>query len=172
MGASSNLINRRGVLVSGAAAAAALSLPAGAIQPDLAPPGELFALGVQFARLRRRCARQGRRVRQLAAQVEDLAMARNVRPVGHSKRHNAARDALRDEVGYHGAWARWSASADEIAALIDRIALHPARSIDDMLIKYETLQWSLLDDGAMFDTAVRRQVVAFRRDLVALAGSR
>ena len=47
-----------------------------------------------------------------------------------------------------------------------------ARSIDDMVIKYEALQWSLLDDGAVFDTAVRRQVVAFRRDLVALAGSR
>ena len=96
---------------------------------------------------------------------------RDVRPVGRSKRHNAALDAVRAEVGYHAVWARWSASADEIAALIDRIARHPARSIDDMLVKYEALQWSLLDDGTVFDTAVRRHVVAFRRDLVALAAS-
>ena len=108
----------------------------------------------------------------LAARVEDLAMARDVRPVGRSKRHRAALDAVREKVGYHAAWARWSASADELAVLIDRIARHPARSIDDMLVKYEALQWSLLDDGALFDRAVRRQVVAFRRDLVALAGSR
>ena len=171
MNTSSSLINRRRVLLSGAAAAVALSLPAGAVQPDSAPPSELLALGVQFARLRGRCARQRRRVRQFAARVEDLAMERGIRPVGHGKRHNAVRDALRDEIGYHTAWARWSASADEIAALIDRIGRHPARSIDDIIIKYDALQWSLLDDGAMFDTAVRRQVIAFRRDLVALAGS-
>jgi hypothetical protein len=41
-----------------------------------------------------------------------------------------------------------------------------------MIIKYEALQWSLLDDSAVFDGAMRRQVVAFRRDLAALAGSR
>ena len=108
----------------------------------------------------------------LAARVEDLAMARGIGRVGAGRRHNAALDAVRAEVGYHAAWARWSASADDIAVLIDRIARHPARSIDDMLVKYEALQWSLLDDGALFDTAVRRQVVAFRRDLVALAASR
>jgi hypothetical protein len=172
MGASSSLVNRRGVLLSGAAAVAAVSLPAGAIQPHSAPPSELFALGIEFARLRRRCARQGRRVRQLAARVEDLALLRDVRLVGRDKRQTAALDTIREKVGYHVAWARWSASVDEIAVLIDRIARHPARSIDDMIIKYEALQWSLLDDGAMFDTAVRRQVVAFRRDLAAFAGSR
>ena len=172
MAGSSSLINRRGVLLSGVAAAAALSLPAGAAQPDSTPPSELLALDAEFSRLRRRCARQGCRVRQLAAQAEDLAMSRGLPSVGRGKRHNAARDALRDEVGYHTAWARWSASVDEIAALIDRIARHRARSIDDMIVKYEALQWSLLDDGALFDRMARRQVVAFRQDLVALAGSR
>ena len=172
MSVSSSLINRRGVLLSGAAAVAAVSLPAGAVQPDLAPPSELLALGVEFARLRRRCARQGHRVRQLAAQAEELAASRGIGRVGAGRRQTAALDTIREKVGYHVAWARWSASVDEIAVLIDRIARHPARSIDDMIIKYEALQWSLLDDGAMFDTAVRRQVVAFRRDLAAFAGSR
>ena len=82
MSVSSSLIDRRGVLLNGAAAVAALSLPAGAVQPDLASPSELFALGIEFARLRRRCARQGHRVRQLAARVEDLAMSRGTPPVG------------------------------------------------------------------------------------------
>ena len=63
-------------------------------------------------------------------------------------------------------------TSNEVAQLADRIARHPARSINDMIIKYDALQWSLLDDGAMFDTAVGRQVVALRRDLVALVGSR
>ena len=122
MGASSCLINRRGVLLGGAAAAAALSLTAGAVQPDLAPPSELLALGIEFVRRRRRCARQGHRVRQLAAQAEELAASRGIGRVGAGRRHNAALDAVRAEVGYHTAWARWSASVDEIAALIDRIA--------------------------------------------------
>ena len=172
MGASSSLINRRCVLLSGAAAVATVSLPAGAAQPDLVPPSELFALRIEFAQIRRRCARQGRHVRQLAAEADRIAASRTKPTARSGRRHRAALDAVREKVGYHTAWARWSASVDEIAALIDRIARHPARGIDDMLVKYEALQWSLLDDGAVFDTAVRRQVVAFRRDLVALAGSR
>ena len=63
-------------------------------------------------------------------------------------------------------------TSNEVAQLADRIARYPARAIDDMIIKYEASRWSLLDDGAMFDTEERRQVVAFRRDLVAWAGSR
>ena len=172
MGTSSSLINRRGMLVSGASAAAVLSLPVGAVRPDLAPPSELFALGAEFARLRRRCARQGRHVRQLAAEPDRIAASATKPTARSGRRQRAALDTIREKVGYHVAWARWSASVDEIAALIDRIGRHPARSIDDMIIKYESLQWSLFDDGALFDTVVRRQVVAFRRDLVALAGAR
>ena len=172
MSVSSSLINRRGVLLSGAAAAAALSLPAGAVQPNLARGSELFALGVEFARLRRRCAGQGHRVRQLAAQAEELAAQRGIGRVGAGRRHSAALDAVRAEVGYHAAWARWSMTSNEVAQLADRIARYPARNRDDMVTKFEALQWSLLDDGAVFDTAVRRQVIAFRRDLVALAGLR
>ena len=63
-------------------------------------------------------------------------------------------------------------TSNEVAQLADRIARYPARNLDDVVTKFEALQWSLLDDGAVFDTAVRRQVVAFRRDLVALIGSR
>ena len=73
---------------------------------------------------------------------------------------------------YHAAWARWSMSSNEVARLADRIARYPARNRDDVVTKFKALQWSLLDDGAIFDRTVRRQVVAFRRDLVALAGSR
>ena len=121
MGTSSSLINRRGVLLSGAAAAAALSLPAGAVQPDLAPPSELFALGIEFARLRRRCARQGRHVRQLAAEADRIAASRTKPTARSRRRQRAALDAIREKVGYNVAWAGWSASVDEIAALIDRI---------------------------------------------------
>ncbi|MBI4924112.1 MAG: hypothetical protein HY834_20445 [Devosia nanyangense] len=141
-------------------------------QDDSRSSTPLVELGQSFARLRRRCARQGRHVRQLAAEADRIATLATKPTTGSGRRHRAALDAIREKVGYHAAWAQWSASADEIAALIDRIARHPARGIDDLIIKYDALQWSLLDDGAAFDTAVRRQVVAFRRDLVALAGSR
>ena len=165
MGTSSSLINRRGVLLSGAAAVAVLSLPAGAVQPDLARTGGLFALGVEFARLRRRCARQGHRVRQLAAQAEELAASRGIGRVGAGRRHSAALDAIRTEVGYHAAWARWSSTSNEVAQLADRIARYPARNRDDVATKFEALQWSLLDDGVLLDDAVRRQVQAFGREL-------
>ncbi|MBI4923983.1 MAG: hypothetical protein HY834_19795 [Devosia nanyangense] len=111
-------------------------------------------------------------MRQLAAEADRIAAPRTKPTAGSRRRQRAALDTICEKVGYHVAWARWSASADEIAALIDRIVLHPARGIDDKLVKFDALRWSLLDDGAVFDTAVRRQVVAFRRDLVALAGSR
>jgi hypothetical protein len=111
-------------------------------------------------------------VRQLAAEADRIAASATKPAARSGRRQRAALDAIREKVGYHAAWARWSASVDEIAALIDRIARHRARSIDDMVTKYDALQWLLLDDGAVFDTAVCRQVVAFRRDLVALAGPR
>ncbi|MBI4923344.1 MAG: hypothetical protein HY834_16505 [Devosia nanyangense] len=146
--------------------------PGGVTQGDSGSGARLAELGQSFVRLRRRCARQGRHVRQLAAEADRIATTPTKPTARPGRRQRAALDTIREKVGYHTAWARWSASVDEIVALIDRIARYPARSIDDMILKYEALQWSLLDDGALFDRAVRRQVVAFRRDLVALAGSR
>ena len=170
-------VSRRSVLLGGAAVASTIALPVGVTTAGAAEPAtpaqtnDLVSLGAEFARLRGRCARQGRHVRQLAAEADRIAASRTKPTARSGRRHRAALDAVREKVGYHTAWARWSASVDEIAALIDRIARYPVRSIDDMIIKYEALQWSLFDDGTVFDTAVRRQVVAFQRDLVALAGT-
>jgi hypothetical protein len=58
-----------------------------------------------------------------------------------------------------------------VAQLADHIARYPARNLNDVVTKFEALQWSLLDGGAVFDTAVRRQVVAFRRELRGLSGT-
>src|SRR3569623_3380137 len=45
-----------------------------------------------------------------------------------SSRHTARKwrqarrlDAVRDQIGYHAAWARWSATADELAELANQI---------------------------------------------------
>ena len=171
-------VSRRSVLLGSAAVVSAIALAGDAGKIEAAEPTtsalttDLLSLGVEFARLRHRCAGQGRRVRQLAAQADALAASRGVGRVGGSRRHSTALAAVRAEVGYHAAWARWSSTSDRVAQLADRIARYPARNLDDVVTKIEALQWSLFDDGAVFDTAVRRQVVAFRRDLVALVGSR
>ena len=174
----SRSVSRRTMLIGSAAVVSAIALAGDAGTTEAAQhttpaqTNDLISLGAEFARLRRRCARQGRHVRQLAAEADRIAASRTKPAARHGRRQRAALDTIREKVGYHVAWACWSASVDQIAALIDRIVRHPAHSIDDMLVKFEALQWSLLDDGAVFDTAVRRQVVAFRRDLVAMAGSR
>ena len=156
----SSSISRRSVLLGAAAVASAISFPGGATTAD-----DLLALGAEFARRRSRCARQGRRVRQLATQADDLAMARGIGLAGGDRRYSAALDALRAEIGYHEAWARWSGTVNEVAELANRIARRPARSLSDVVTKYEALQWALLDDGVLLDDAVRRQVKAFGREL-------
>lgn len=57
-----------------------------------------------------------------------------------------------------------------LEAVRDEVARHPAQSLDDMLVKVDASRWVLPEHGAVFDTTVRRQIVGFRRHLVALAG--
>ena len=52
--------------------------------------------------------------------------------------------------------------------LADRIIRYPARSLDDIVIKFAGLAWGLLDDGVVMNSSVRRQIIAFRRNLISL----
>jgi hypothetical protein len=130
---------------------------------------ELVDLGQAFAVLRRRYARQGRHVRHLAAQADELAISRGIALVGRRKGKNAALDAIRSELGYHAAWSHWSATYDELAALADEIGRRPARDVADLTVKFDMLAWLLLDDDAVVDSAAARRVRLFARELTLLA---
>ena len=82
-----------------------------------------------------------------------------------SGRKRAVVEAARDNVGYHAAWARWSASADELAELVGIILTRPAATISDLSIKFDALAWLLLADCAVLDHEAERQVRRFGREL-------
>lgn len=130
---------------------------------------DLLVLGRSFARVRARWARQGRQVRQLAVEADEMA---KVRAPGHTARkQRRARDTdpIRDQVGYHAAWARWSATADELAELADQILRQAAQDLPDLVVKFDALAWLLLGDGAVLDHVAERQVQSFCRELRRLA---
>jgi hypothetical protein len=129
--------------------------------PDL----DLPTLGPSFARVRRRWARQGRRVRQLASEADKIATDRDVGRLRGARRQVAALETAREEVGYHQAWARWSATGDEVADLVATILRRPARTLRDLAIKFDALAWLLLGDSAVVDHEAERQVRAFGREL-------
>jgi hypothetical protein len=103
-------------------------------------------------------------VRHLALQADQIAMGRGIAPHGRDNRRRESLDAIRDEVGYHAAWARWSGTSDELAELADRIMRRPARSVRDLAAKFDVLAWMLLNDGAVVDTAAVRYVRRFGRE--------
>lgn len=127
--------------------------------------GGLADLGRTFASLSRRLARQGRRVRRLALEADQVAKDRGIALHGRGKRRRASLDAIRDEVGYHAAWARWSETSDEMAALTEYIFRLPARTLGDLAAKFDVLVWLLLHDGAVVDTEAVRYVRGFGREL-------
>jgi hypothetical protein len=83
-------------------------------------------------------------VRRLAEHAEQLATSRGIAVAARDKRQRAARDAIRGEVGYHAAWAAWSATTDEIGHLVAVILRCPASTIRDLVVKFEALSWLLL----------------------------
>lgn len=125
-----------------------------------------------FALLSRRLARQGRRVRLLAVEADEIAKGRGIARHSRDKRQLAAREEIRDHVGYHAAWARWSATSDEMAALAGRIFGLPAWTLGDLALKFEVLAWLLLEDSTVVDTEAVRHVRRFRRELRRLVAKR
>jgi hypothetical protein len=71
--------------------------------------------------------------------------------------------------GDEPAWSRWSEVVTECAQLCDRIAKEPAESLAGLAVKYRALLWQLVEDDVILDRAVRRQVLAFGRELDARA---
>ena len=136
------------------------------------PDMDLLTLGCSFARLRARWARQGRRVRQLSAEADKVATARNIGHLRGSKRQVAALELIREETGYHGAWGRWSSTADELADLVARILSQPARRVPELAVKFDALLWLLLGDGAVVDDEAALQVRRFGRELRRMAAPR
>lgn len=100
-----------------------------------------------------------------------VATERSIALHGRHKRERAAMEAIRDEIGYHAAWARWSATSDELAALADHILHFPIRTMGDLAVKFDVLVWLLLHDGAVIDTEAVRHVRRAGRELRQLAAS-
>jgi len=116
-----------------------------------------------FVRLRARRARQGRQVRQLREEMEQGA-------VGGDKDRRGAAKAARP-AAYSEAWAKWSATADELAETVEMILRYPPRTVPDLVIKFDALSWALLSDSAVVDHQAERQVRAFGQQLRQLAAA-
>ena len=63
------------------------------------------------------------------------------------------------------AWQQWSDACANLAQLCERIAKHPATTIEGIAIRYEALSVGLLDDDVIMDEVIRRQAAALRRSL-------
>lgn len=127
---------------------------------------DLMVLGRSFVRVRARWARQGRRVRELAAQADEIASARLN---GRVRERRRMLDKVREEVGYHSAWTRWSATGDELEQVVMRILDHPAPALPDLIAKFDALLWLLLADGAVVDHVAERELRKFSREIRRLA---
>jgi hypothetical protein len=66
-------------------------------------------------------------------------------------------------------WSRWSRAVAECAELCEQIAKSPMRHLSGLAVRYRALLWELVEDDVILDRAVRRRVMAFGRDLDALA---
>ena len=119
-----------------------------------------------FVQLRARWARQGRRVRELAARADEIA---STRLNGRVRERRRLLDKVRQEVGYHAAWARWSATADELELIVQQVLDHPDFALPYLVAKFDALLWLLLADGAVLDRVAERQLRRFGRELVRYA---
>lgn len=69
-------------------------------------------------------------------------------------------------------WARWSRSVAECEAIAEKIIATRANSLRGVAAKYRALVWLLVEDDVVRDKRVRRQVLAFGRELDRLVESR
>ena len=69
-------------------------------------------------------------------------------------------------------WARWSQTVAECEMIAERIIAMKANGLSGVAAKYRALLWLLVDDDAVRDNRVRRQVLAFGRELDRLVESR
>jgi hypothetical protein len=116
-----------------------------------------------FMQLRRRHSRLGGMVRRREAEAEDLTRR------GPGK---ITRTTARERVGYHDVWSQWSESYDNTAKAADRLLRSPPRSLADVLMLFNALEWALLADGVIVDHAAEGQVRRFSRDLRRLVAGR
>ena len=135
------------------------------------PGVDLPTLGRSFARLKARWARHGRLVRELGAKADKIANARSIARLRGSRRQAAALEVIRDEIGYHAAWARWSATGDELADLVAEIMPRRARTAPELVVKFDALLWMLLSDGAVLDRQAELQARRFGRELRRMASA-
>ena len=126
----------------------------------------LTELATLFAQLRARWARQGRRVRQLSVKADEIVTER---PRGRVRGRRRLLNKAREEVGHHAAWARWSATADELEVVVKQVLNHPTGTVRDLSVKFDALAWLLLADGAVVDHVAERELRKFRRELHRLA---
>ena len=66
-------------------------------------------------------------------------------------------------------WSRWSRAVAECAALCEQVAKLPVQDLAGLAVRCRALLWELAEDDVILDRTVRRRVIAFGRDLDALA---
>ena len=67
--------------------------------------------------------------------------------------------------GDQASWARWSRSVADCETVAEQIIATKATGLRGVAIKYRALVWVLVEDDVVRDKRVRRQVLAFGREL-------
>lgn len=164
-GSRQHSISRRSVL-AGAASVAAIGLGS----PSFAAPpstNEVTHLSTQLTRLRRRCLRLHRRVRQLSSDADRFCLNRGIAAYLPDGKRNPAFDAVRCELGYDAVWQLWSTATSESLDLAERIRRTKGLDIQDLVIRYDALLWELFhhEMALSIDPVQLRQLRAFGREL-------
>jgi hypothetical protein len=70
------------------------------------------------------------------------------------------------------AWQRWSATIDEAMAIVDLLAASPARTIDDLTVKFSALLKAIEFNASIVDATDLQHLKRFGRDLARLREQR
>jgi len=129
-------------------------------------------MGQQLERLKRRCARLHRRVRERDRVCARICAERDVEAFLPDGRRNPVFDTLRRDPGYDDAWARWSAAVSESLDLAERIRRIDAVTTDDLATKFGALLWLHFhhEMALSIDPIPLRHLNAFGRELQRQAG--
>jgi len=117
---------------------------------------QLAELHDRFERLRQRHARLGLMLRKRTVEADELTTR------SRGKITNA--DA-REQVGYHEVWSAWSQTYYEAAEAAGLLIRARPRSLTDVLMMFDALEWVLITDGVIVDRNAERQVRRFGRAL-------